>query len=84
MILDAILLVFQGFLNILLAPLAVINIGIDIIGSIPIVTQFLQLVAYVLPWSNLLPVFILVIGLISFRIALALIRLFLFVIGTIK
>ena len=36
MIVDMILLVLQGILNILLAPLTVLNIGIDFISSIPI------------------------------------------------
>lgn len=80
MILDGILLIFQGFLEVLLLPLTTINIAIDFIGSIPIVAQFLQLVAYVLPWANLLPVFILTITLFLFRIVLALIKLVLSII----
>lgn len=75
MILDGVLLVFQGVLNILLSPLTAINIGIDFIASIPIVTQFLQLIAYVLPWGNLLPIFIFVIALFVFRIGIALVKL---------
>lgn len=39
MIVDGILLVFQGVLNILLAPLTILNIGVDLISSIPYVTQ---------------------------------------------
>lgn len=80
MILDGILLIFQGFLEVLFLPLTTINIAIDFIGSIPIVAQFLQLVAYVLPWANLLPVFILTITLFLFRIFLALIKLVLSII----
>lgn len=76
MILDGILLVFQGVLNVILSPLTVVNLGIDLLGSIPIVAQFLQLVAYILPWTNLLPIFALVISLFIFRIMLAISRFY--------
>lgn len=75
MIVDGILLVFQGFLNILLAPLTVINIAIDIASSIPIISQFLQVVAYILPFDNLLPLFTIVIAIFIFRISVAIFRL---------
>lgn len=71
MVIDGILLVFQGFLNILLAPLSVVNIGVDLVSSIPYVSQFLQVVAYVLPWDNLLPLILLMIALFLFRIGIA-------------
>ena len=61
MIVDGILLVFQGLVNLILAPLSVINIGVDLVSSIPYVTPFLQIVVYVLPWSNLMPLITLII-----------------------
>ena len=75
MIVDGILLVFQGLVNLILAPLSVINIGVDLVSSIPYVTQFLQIVVYVLPWSNLMPLITLIIALCLFRIAVALVKL---------
>lgn len=75
MITNGILLVFQGLLNVVLAPLTVLNIAVDISSSIPVVSQFLLVVAYIVPWSNLLPLFIIVIAIFTFRIALALIKL---------
>ena len=75
MITDGILIVLQGILNILLAPLTVLNIGIDFLGSIPVITEFIQIVAYVLPWDNLLPLIALIIASFLFRGALALIKL---------
>lgn len=75
MITNAILLVFQGVLNIILAPLAVINIGIDLIASVPVITSFINVVAYVMPWDNILPLIILIITMFGFRIVVALIRL---------
>ncbi len=77
MIVDGILLVFQGVLNILLAPLTILNIGVDLISSIPYVTQFLQVVAYILPWSNLLPLIVVIISICMFRISLSFVKLIL-------
>lgn len=74
MIVDAILLLFQGILNVLLAPLSLLNIAIDFVSSIPVITSFLQVVAYVIPWSNILPLIILTIAIIGFRTAFTLIR----------
>ena len=74
MIFDLILLVIQGVLNILLAPLSVINIGVDFLASIPAVSQFFNLIAYVLPWDNILPLIILTVAIFGFRVALAGIR----------
>lgn len=75
MIVDMILLVLQGILNILLAPLTVLNIGIDFIASIPVITEFIQIVAYVLPWNNLLLLFAVIFASFVFRVVLSLIKL---------
>ena len=75
MITNAILLVFQGVLNVLLAPLTVINIGIDFVAGIPVIGSFINLVSYVLPWGKLMPLITLIVGLFTFRIGLALVRL---------
>lgn len=74
MLTDAILLVLQGVANIILAPLSVVNVGVDLVSSIPYVSQFLQVVAYVLPWDNLLPLVLLMIALFLFRITVAIIN----------
>lgn len=74
MIIDLFLLVLQGVLNILLAPLTVINIGVDFIASIPVISEFLGVIAYVLPWTNLLPLIAIIVAIFVFRIAIALIR----------
>ena len=75
MIIDSILLVLQGIIELLLSPLTVINITIDFIGSIPVIAEFIQVVAYVLPWSNILPLIFLVIALFVFRVVLAIVKL---------
>lgn len=75
MIVDMILLVIQNILYVLLSPLTILNIGIDFIGSIPVVVEFVQIVAYILPWNNLLPLFALIFASFIFRVALSLIKL---------
>lgn len=77
MIIDAILLVLKVIVEILLAPFTVINIAVDFVASIPVVMSFLQVVAYVLPWGNILPVIILVFAIFVFRIIVSLVNLLL-------
>lgn len=74
MIFNAILLVLQGVLNILLLPLTAINIAVDFVASIPVVMEFMQVVAYVIPWSNILPLIALLIAIFIFRIVVAIIK----------
>lgn len=74
MIVDSILLLIQGILNVLLAPLTVFNIAIDFVSSIPVITSFLQVVAYVIPWDNILPLIILTFAIILFRTTFSIIK----------
>lgn len=74
MIVDLLLLVLQGCLNIILAPLVVVNIVIDFISGITVFSSFLQVIAYILPWSNILPLIILTIGLILLRIGISVVK----------
>ena len=75
MITNGILLVLQGVINVILLPLSALNVVIDISSSIPIVGQFLQVVAYIVPCINLLPLFIIAIAIFLFRISLAVVKL---------
>ena len=74
MITNAILLILQGALSVILLPLTVINITIDFISSIPVFVSFLQVVAYLIPWSNILPIIVLNVGIVVFKIAVTLIK----------
>ena len=75
MIVNAILLLVQGVLNVLLAPLTIINIVVDFVAGIPVVGSFINVVAYVLPWAKLLPLITLIVGIFTLRIGIALVRL---------
>lgn len=80
MITNGILLIFQNFLNIILLPLTIFNVVIDIASSIPFIAQFLQVVAYIVPWSNILPIILIMFSIFSFRIGMALIKLIIYII----
>lgn len=80
MITNGILLIFQNFLNIILLPLTVFNVVIDVASSIPFIAQFLQVVAYIVPWSNILPIILIMFSMFSFRIVMALIKLIIYII----
>lgn len=80
MITNGILLIFQNFLNIILLPLTVFNVVVDIASSIPFIAQFLQVVAYIVPWSNILPIILIMFSMFSFRIGMALIKLIIYII----
>lgn len=74
MILDAILNILAGFVSVLLAPLEVINIGIDLISSIPVVASFIQVIAYIFPWTNILPIIFITIIILNFKLFISAIR----------
>ena len=74
MIVDGILNILKVVVNVLLAPLEIINFGVDFLEGLPIVSSFIQVIAFIFPWSNILPIIYLVIGLFSFRAIVALIK----------
>lgn len=74
MIIDLILLILQGALSILLLPLTVVNITVDFIAGIPVFVSFLQVIAYILPWGNIVPLILLTIGLIILKIGISLVK----------
>ncbi len=74
MIVDGILLILQGIVNVLLAPLEVINIGVDLVAGIPIISDFMNVIFYVLPMNNLMPLITLIVSLFMFRAVIALIQ----------
>ena len=74
MISNAILLVFNGLLSVILAPIQAINITINIISSIPIVQRFVQVIAYLLPMNNLKPMIFIIISLGILSIVLGILK----------
>ena len=74
MITNAILSFFNSIAGFVLAPLTVIEVAVDVLSSIPVVTRFIVFVAYIIPWNNLVPLFAIVFTLLGFRVIIALIR----------
>ena len=74
MITDAILSFLTSISSGILSPLFIVDVAVDLITSIPVVTKFILFVAYVIPWSNLLPLLLIIMTLLTFRIIIALIR----------
>lgn len=74
MIVDLILTILQNIVNLLLSPLTALNIAIDFVSNISIVTQFLSVIAYVLPWNNILPLILIISAVFVFRIAISIIK----------
>ena len=66
--------ILEFVLNLLLAPITVIDIGVNWLLGIEWVVDIINITAYVLPWSNILPLIFLVIAVFMFRIVIALIK----------
>ncbi len=74
MIINLFLGVLQGIVNILLAPLSVLNFLIDVTSHIAIVQGFVKVVAYLFPWNQLLPLVSFIVGMFIFRSVVSLIK----------
>lgn len=74
MIIDGILFILQSIVNILLAPLSALNWGFTTATSIRVISDFINIVAFVLPWKNIMPIFTFVIAMFAFRAIVALIK----------
>lgn len=74
MITDGLLSFLTSIASGLLAPLGVVDIAVDIVTSIPVVSKFVMFVVYVIPWSNLVPLFVIIFAIMGIRIGVALIR----------
>lgn len=74
MILNGLLSILQGILNVLLAPLDLLNWAVNISLSINVIQDFINIIAFVLPWKNIDPIFTFIIGMFGFRAMIALIK----------
>lgn len=67
MIVDGILSVLSVVFSVILSPLEIINVGVDVVSSIPVVSNFITVIAYIFPWNNILPIIILTFLIINFK-----------------
>lgn len=74
MIIDGILIILQGLVNVLLAPLNALNWVVTTSISISVISDFINIVSFVLPWKNILPLITFIVGMFAFRAIIALIK----------
>lgn len=74
MITNAVLGVLSNVVAFLLSPLQAFDFVLDLADKIPVVTNFLKLGIYILPWDSLVPLFVIVAGLGLFRLVIAIIK----------
>ena len=74
MIINAFLFILQGIVDILLLPLTPLNWAISTAFNISVISDFINIVAFVLPWSNILPIIAFIVAMFAFRAIIALIK----------
>jgi len=73
MITDIILDAIFGIISVLLLPLEVINFGIDLIMIEPVL-QFFRMAVFLIPITQLMPIFLFFVSMMSFRIVVSIIK----------
>ena len=73
MITNAIFSIFEGLVNVFLAPLEIINIGINFITPLAAIRPFLEVIAYLFPFSNIVPLIILSLTILGIKITISII-----------
>lgn len=67
MIVDGILSVLSIVFSVILSPLEIINVGVDVVTSIPVISNFITVIAYIFPWNNILPIILLTFLIVNFK-----------------
>lgn len=73
MVTEGILTVVFGIINIILMPLNVVNFVVNALAFEPIV-QFINMALYLIPFKELMPIFVFFVSMMLFRIAVAIIK----------
>lgn len=74
MIINLFIYVIKGIVNVLLAPLTVLDFVVDVTSKISIVQSFVKVVAYLFPWSQLSPLVVFIVSMFIFRSIVSLIK----------
>lgn len=74
MVTDFLLNPIFGLIDTILSPLSLLSWTLDKIMNIPLLTSFLEVVAYVIPWAYLYPLVVIIFGIIGIKIAISLIK----------
>lgn len=73
MITEGLLSIMFGVLNILLLPINVVSFGMDVLTLEPVM-QFIRMAMYIIPFKELMPIFLFFASMMSFRIIVSLIK----------
>ena len=73
MIIEGVLSVVFGLLNILLIPLQVVDLGLSVVTLEPVI-QFLHMAMYLIPFKELMPIFIFFMSMMAFRVVVSVIK----------
>ena len=73
MLVEGILTVVFGIINILLMPLNVINFVVNALAFEPVI-EFINMALYLIPFQQLMPIFVFFVSMMLFRIAVAIIK----------
>lgn len=73
MIIEALLNVVVGIVNVILSPIELLNWGVDLVLLSPLV-NILKVIYYVLPIGKLSPIIIFIVSMFVFRAVISLIK----------
>ncbi|MEM0174284.1 MAG: hypothetical protein QXI16_07250 [Sulfolobaceae archaeon] len=73
MVVEGLMSVVFGIVNLLLMPLNIVNLIVDSSAFTPIL-EFINMALYLIPFRQLMPIFSFFVGLMMFRIVIAFIK----------
>lgn len=73
MIINGLLSVVFGLLNLLLMPLEIVNFTLDLATLEPVM-QYFKMALYLIPFKELMPIFTFFVAMMGFRIVVSLIK----------
>jgi len=73
MVVEGLLTVVFGFINILLMPINIVNFVVNAMAFEPII-QFINMALYLIPFKQLMPIFVFFVSTMVFRIYVAIIK----------
>lgn len=74
MIINLLLSMLTGLCNVILSPLSLLNITVDFIAKMTTFISFIEVVAYIIPWGNILPLLILSIGIVTWKVGVSVVK----------
>jgi len=73
MIVESLLSVVFGLINFILLPLQIVDFALDLVALEPVI-QFINMALYLIPFRELMPIFIFFMSMMTFRVVVSLIK----------